>query len=204
MPLPISEKLLQLYLPQYPGLAGREIEIAIAVTIGMALLQWRGIRWGSTVQNLTSALKALGFVALVAAIFVFAAPARSAAPTELPAGLPLLVALVMAAQAVIYTYDGWYGAIYFGEELRDPGRDAPRSTLLGVLSLMAIYVLVNLALLHALPMSALANDKLALGSAAAAIFGQWTITVISVLMIDRKSTRLNSSHIQKSRMPSSA
>ncbi|MGH9492085.1 MAG: APC family permease [Terriglobales bacterium] len=195
-----TEKLLQLYLPQYPGLAGREIEIAIAVTIGMALLQWRGIRWGSTVQNLTSALKALGFVALVAAIFVFAPPARSAAPTELPVGLPLLVALVMAAQAVIYTYDGWYGAIYFGEELRDPGRDAPRSTIWGVLSLMAIYVLVNLALVRALPMTALAGDKLALGSAAATIFGQWTITIISVLMIVSMLSGINAYHLMASRI----
>jgi APA family basic amino acid/polyamine antiporter len=196
-----TDKLLRLHLPQHPGLFGREIQVAIAVTIGMALLQWRGIRWGSAVQNITSALKALGFVALVAAIFAFAAPApASASPPALPTGLPLLIALVMAAQAVIYTYDGWYGAIYFGEELRDPGRDAPRSTLLGVLSLMAIYLLVNLALVRALPMSALANDKLALGSAAATIFGQWTITIISVLMIVSMLSGINAYHLMASRI----
>ena len=30
------------------------------------------------------------------------------------------------------------------------------------------------------------------------------IAAVTLLMVDRKSTRLNSSHIQKSRMPSSA
>ena len=34
--------------------------------------------------------------------------------------------------------------------------------------------------------------------------GQWMVDHRTVPMIDRKSTRLNSSHIQKSRMPSSA
>jgi APA family basic amino acid/polyamine antiporter len=196
-----TDKLLRLHLPGHPALFGREIQVAIAVTIGMALLQWRGIRWGSTVQNITSALKALGFVALVAAIFAFAEHARaSATPPALPAGLPLLVALVMAAQAVIYTYDGWYGAIYFGEELRDPGKDAPRSTIWGVVSLMVIYLLVNLALVHALPMGSIANDKLALGSAAATIFGQWTITIISVLMIVSMLSGINAYHLMASRV----
>ncbi|HSA94190.1 MAG TPA: APC family permease [Terriglobales bacterium] len=195
-----SDVLLRRHLPQYPVLFGREIPIAITVTIGMALLQWRGIRWGSLIQNITSAAKALGFLGLVMAIFALAPQTPEVAPTPLPTGLPLLVALVLAAQAVIYTYDGWYGAIYFGEELRDPARDAPRSTLWGVLSLMAIYVLVNAALVYTLPMSAIAKDKLALGTAAATIFGEWTITVISALMIVSMLSGINAYHLMASRI----
>ncbi len=195
-----TDKLVRLHLPQHPNLFGREIPVAVAVTIGMALLQWHGIRWGSVVQNVTSALKALGFVALVAAIFALVPAAPAAAPVEVPGGLPLLIALVMAAQAVIYTYDGWYGAIYFGEELKNPGKDAPKSTLWGVVSLMVIYVLVNLALVHALPMGKIANDKLALGTAAATIFGQWTITIISLLMIVSMLSGINAYHLMASRI----
>jgi APA family basic amino acid/polyamine antiporter len=195
-----TDKLLRLHAPNHPNLFGREIPVAITVTIGMALLQWHGIRWGSTVQNVTSAMKALGFVALVGAIFALVPRPHEAAPVEVPSGLPLLVALVMAAQAVIYTYDGWYGAIYFGEELRDPGKDAPKSTLWGVVSLMVIYVLVNLALVHALPMGSIANDKLVLGTAAATIFGHWTITIISLLMIVSMLSGINAYHLMASRI----
>ncbi|MGH9603076.1 MAG: APC family permease [Terriglobales bacterium] len=192
--------LLKRHAPGYPELFDREIPIAIGVIIGMALLQWRGIRWGSLIQNITSAAKALGFLALVVAIFVLASPTPESAPVPLPGGASLLLALVIAAQAVIYTYDGWYGAIYFGEELRDPGRDAPRSTIWGVLALMAIYVLVNLALVYALPMSTIARDKLALGAAAATIFGEWTITVISALMIVSMLAGINAYHLMASRI----
>ncbi|MGH9554759.1 MAG: APC family permease, partial [Terriglobales bacterium] len=195
-----TDVLLRRHAPAHPQLAGREIPIAIAVTIGMAMLQWRGIRWGSLIQNITSAAKALGFLALVVAIFVLASPGPESAPASLPGGFSLLAALVIAAQAVIYTYDGWYGAIYFGEELRDPGRDAPRSTIWGVLSLMAIYVLVNLALLYALPITAIAGDKLALGAAAATIFGEWTVSVISVLMIISMLAGINAYPLMASRI----
>ncbi|MGH9509897.1 MAG: APC family permease [Terriglobales bacterium] len=186
--------LLKRHAPGYPQLA--DYQIAIAVTIGMALLQWRGIRWGSLIQNITSAAKALGFLALVVAIFVLASPAPENSPGSLPRGFSLLVALVLAAQAVIYTYDGWYGAIYFGEELRDPGRDAPRSTIWGVYSLMAIYLLVCLALVYALPMSEIAGSKLAVGEA----FGAWTITVISALLIVSMLAGINAYHLMASRI----
>ena len=35
-------------------------------------------------------------------------------------------------------------------------------------------------------------------------YGVDSVTLLALRMVDRKSTRLNSSHIQKSRMPSSA
>src|SRR5256885_3453427 len=49
----------------WPALAGRRAAVAAATALGLALLQARGIRWGSAVQSLTSALKALLFVLIV-------------------------------------------------------------------------------------------------------------------------------------------
>jgi APA family basic amino acid/polyamine antiporter len=60
--------------------------------------------------------------------------------------------------AIIVTYDGWYSAIYFTEEDRDPGRNLPRSAR-GVCDLV-IYLLVNLALLHVLTVSEIAGSTL--------------------------------------------
>src|SRR2546423_3133523 len=100
-----------------PSLAGRELLVASSVAVAFALLQWRGVRWGSRSQELTSLLKTLAFAALIAACFVFggradgqgaAAAAPGATPLAVPAGLPLLTAFVLALQGVIYTYDGWY------------------------------------------------------------------------------------------------
>jgi APA family basic amino acid/polyamine antiporter len=55
----------------FPALDGKAVPIAAAVAIIFALLQWRGIVWGSNIQNITSLLKALAFVALIVAAFVF-------------------------------------------------------------------------------------------------------------------------------------
>src|SRR5215217_960429 len=54
----------------FPALEGKAPAIAAAVTIVFAVLQWRGIVWGSNIQNLTSLLKAVAFLALIVAAFV--------------------------------------------------------------------------------------------------------------------------------------
>ncbi|HEX8293134.1 MAG TPA: APC family permease, partial [Pyrinomonadaceae bacterium] len=111
----------------FPALAGRGREVAAGVTVAFALLQWRGVRWGGRSQELTSLLKTLAFAALIAACFAFggrgatalAPAAGGAAGPAVPSGVGLLTAVVLALQGVIYTYDGWYSTVYFGEEVRD-------------------------------------------------------------------------------------
>ncbi|HEV2765135.1 MAG TPA: APC family permease [Pyrinomonadaceae bacterium] len=186
-----------------PALEGRAVALALSVNLLFAALQWRGVVWGSRVQNLTSALKALAFFALVAACFALAPgdAARGETTTpQTPSGLPLLVALVAALQAVIYTYDGWTGVIYFSEEVREPARDIPRSLVGGVLLVCAIYLSVNLALLYVLPLASLAGEELAVGAAARVVFGQHGDTSIRALTIVSMLGGLNAYHLMATRV----
>jgi APA family basic amino acid/polyamine antiporter len=77
----------------------------------------------------------------------------------------------LALQAIISTYDGWHSPIYFSEEFSDPARDLPRSLIGGVLAVIAIYLLINAALLRVLPLSELAASTLPLAAAAEHLFG---------------------------------
>src|SRR5437867_4948025 len=166
-----------------PALAGRDKQVALAVILLFAALQWRGIRWGSFTQNLTSLLKTIIFVVIAIAAFVIAAKPNAGTSPPIPHGFALFGALIIALQGVLYTYDGWYGVIYFGEEVRNPKRDVFRSMFGGVLLIIAIYVVVNLAYVHVLPMSQLAGEPLAAGAVARVIFGAYGDTTIRVLAI---------------------
>jgi APA family basic amino acid/polyamine antiporter len=188
----------------FPRLAGQTVAIATAVAGLFAVLQWRGIAWGSQIQNLTSLLKALAFVALVIACFLLGGNnsiATSPAPPNFsPDGVSLLFAFILALQAVIYTYDGWNGVIYFSEEVRDPGRDIPRALFGGVLLVIGIYVLLNLALLYVLPLQNLAGEKLAVGVAAKAVFGARGDAIIRGLTILSMLSGINAYHLMASRV----
>lgn len=187
----------------FPALAGRSVAIAALVAIVFAVLQWRGILWGSRVQNLTSFLKALAFIALVAACFLFGGGGAVAAstPAEPTAtGMALITALVLSLQSVIYTYDGWSGVVYFSEEVHEPGRDIPRSLFGGVVLIIGIYLLVNLAILYVLPIRQVAGQEFAAGTVAQAIFGAYGDPIFRTLTILSMLSCINAYHLMASRV----
>lgn len=171
----------------FPSLEGLDVPVALFAVTAFAVLQWVGVRWGGRTQEITSLLKALAFLTLVTACFVLghrqpiAETGTQSASTNLLVSFALFSGMIKALQGVIYTYDGWYNVIYFGEEVRDPGRNIPRSMIGSMFLVTGIYLLVNLALVYVLPLSEIAGQKLAVGVAASAIFGYYGGTIIAAL-----------------------
>jgi len=164
-----------------PSLEGRETLIGIAIILVFGALQWSGIRASSRVQEATSLIKAVAFLALVAACFWFKGKSTDLVPpvrTE-----PLFVAMILAVQSIILTYDGWYEALYFTEEIRDPVRQLPRSMIGGVALVIVIYVLVNAALVYVLPLGVLAGSKLPAADAGLLLFGKSGATLVTALSL---------------------
>ncbi len=170
--------------PVLPAMAGRRVVTGVTLVLLFGLLLWRGIRIGELSQQILSALKALAFGLLIGVCLVLPVPAREAVgPEVLPAGMAMATAIVLSLQAVIYTYDGWTGPVYFGEEVRNPGRGIPRAMILGVLLVILIYVLVNLALVRVLGIGRMAGDPFVAASAGKALFGERGDLVIRLLVL---------------------
>jgi APA family basic amino acid/polyamine antiporter len=184
------------------GCEGRAPRLAVVVAVVFAAAQWRGIREGSFVQNLTSAAKAIAFAALIVAALAFSAgaPPQAARDVLLPGGFARAIAFVLAVQAVIYTYDGWSGVVYFSEEVRDPGRNIPRSLIGGVLIIIVIYVLLNLSFLHVLPIQRIAGDEFVAGAVANALFGERGGVLLRIMTIVSMLSAVNAYHLMASRV----
>src|SRR6266702_4529497 len=78
-----------------PALANRSEAIALTVTLFFSLLQWRGIRWGSFTQNVTSLLKVLAFAAFVVFAFLYRPAASTPTSTPMAHGFALFAAIVL-------------------------------------------------------------------------------------------------------------
>jgi APA family basic amino acid/polyamine antiporter len=155
----------------FPALRGRVILLGMAMLIILALLNWMGLRAGSRTQELTCLAKVLALAVFVAACFAISPAAASAPPLFASPRAGIMLAILIALQPIIVTYDGWYSAIYFMEEDEDPVRNLPRSSIGAVVACIAIYLLLNLALLHVLPIDRLAASQMPAADAAAIIFG---------------------------------
>ncbi len=185
-----------------PALAPMSKWVATVTVVVFTLILWRGQRTSGRSQAITSLLKGVALVALVAACFLLRRGAPNApAPSPAPVGGALFAAIVLSMQSIIYTYDGWNGVVYFSEEVHDPGRDIPHSMLGGVVSVIAVYVVLNLAFAYVLGLSGMANQSLVASSAARALFGPSGYTVVNCLTVLLLVSSVNALLLMSSRVP---
>ncbi len=188
-----------------PALRPYERLVSVACLTVLALVNWVGLRWGSRAQELTSLTKALALMVFVGACF-FVAPSSVAAPASAQQSLlhlppaAILIAMVAALLPVIVSYDGWYGAIYFAEEDKEPAKSLPRSSLLGVLACGAIFLVVNAALLHVLSADRLAASHVPVADAAQQLFGRNGRTAILLLAMLTVISGINACVMMSSRI----
>jgi basic amino acid/polyamine antiporter, APA family len=183
---------------------------AVSVIVLFALLQWKSISMGSKVQNFTTVLKGLAFFIMVVMCFSLgghlrhaaesAIAARHTAPAVIPVSAALITALLFGVQATIYTYDGWDGVIYFGDEIMNPGRLVPRAIFASLFSIVMIYLLINAAVLYVLPMSEIAGNNFSLGLAAERVFGSHGDFIFRSIMVVALFSSLNALHLMGARV----
>ena len=116
---------------------------AVLVLSGINIL---GVREGKWTQNLLTAVKVLGLLAIVVAGLCFAAPAASLA-VQAPA---TTTSFYLAMILVLFAYGGWSEMAFVAAEVSNPRKNILRALLLGTAAVTLIYVLLTLAFLHAL------------------------------------------------------
>jgi basic amino acid/polyamine antiporter, APA family len=204
----IGEYMAHLF-PVFDGALKIKIT-AVSVIVLFALLQWKSISMGSKVQNFTTVLKGLAFFVIVIACFTWGGHVRHAAAAVplastsaaiiIPTGAALVTALLLGMQATIFTYDGWDGVIYFGDEIKNPGHLVPRAIFASLFSIVLIYLLVNAAVLYVLPMNEIAGNNFSLGLAAQRVFGQHGDFIFRSIMVLALLSSINALHLMGARV----
>jgi basic amino acid/polyamine antiporter, APA family len=156
--------------------------MAVVVLILLMLFHWTGVKSAGKSQEVMSFLKALGLFILVIACFVAGGGSEANAQTSEFVPKDLTAGFLAALLSVFYAYDGWHTAAYFSEESTDPVKNLPKSMISGVLLIIVIYLLVNLAILYVLPMNELVQSKLAASTAIEKLFGKSSSNFITVFL----------------------
>ena len=162
----------------FPELVAHQA-IALLVVGLLTIIQYFGIRAAASAQNITSAVKVIIFAVLILGCFWVGGRNPAAASFEAEPEGSMVLAFLVALQAVIYTYEGWAAAAYFSEEVENP-RVIPRAAIGGVAIVAAMYLLINLAFLRVVPLGTIAGEKLAAAAVAQQMFGMHATTIVRV------------------------
>ena len=148
---------------------------------------------------------------MVLGIFFFARPAdwsHLATPTGTSAWSGW-AAFGTAMLAALWAYDGWNNMPMAAGEVQDPGRNIPRALIGGMIVVMAIYCLANLAYFYALPFEDVVTSNstqyraaLPVAAKAAQTFlGEYGGKLIAIAFVVSAFGALNGSILSNARVP---
>jgi len=155
--------------------------VAVASIWFLGGINYLGVRAGSGTNAVLTTAKVTG-LALLPLFALFASQANPEWTPVVPAEVVSpLAAFGVAVVAVMWAVEGFYFLTFSAGEVKDPQRVVPRAQALGLLTIMAVYVSVNLAYVYALPMEELRGTGTRVAEVAAtAMVGQGGATVIAL------------------------
>ena len=162
--------------------------VALAAIAALTTINVMGVKRAAHFQNVATWLK---YVAMAAFIVLGFAIGKGSFSHFHSAGVresfshgtyPFLSAAGVAFIAVFWCYDGWVYVSWAAGEIRDPGRNIPRSLILGLGAVLGIYVLINAAYLYALPTSEIARQETVGQAAAQTLFSASAATWMSAMI----------------------
>lgn len=146
---------------------------AAALVLVLSVLHATDVRLGSATQNVFTVIKVLLIVVFAAGAFLFGTQAMGSAvsgdvvrPT-VHAG-PFAVALIF----VSFAYSGWNAAVYIAGEVEHPPKTLPRALATGTAVVVALYLLLNVVFLYAVPVEQMAGVVEVGHLAATRLFGE--------------------------------
>ncbi|AIZ63768.1 amino acid transporter [Hymenobacter sp. DG25B] len=145
--------------------------LAIVLIVAITALNAQGVRTGKLIQNVLGSTKLIALALLiiggitlglnaeaVQANFAdmwtavrYPAPGVAAAPLPLDM-TGLVIAIGMAMTGSLFSSDSWNNIGFAGEEIVNPERTLVRSMAIGTAIVTALYILVNVVYLLALPL----------------------------------------------------
>ncbi|RLA30474.1 MAG: hypothetical protein DRR11_13220 [Gammaproteobacteria bacterium] len=147
----------------FPASAAWSTTLAIIVTTVFAVIQLRGIGLGALIQEVATSLIGLVIFGLALLLF-FVGAQENGAVSLMPADNSLRDWSLLLA-TIIFTYDGWLYASYFSGEIRGGAGTVARSCIKGMVIVIALYMLLNLALVKSVGLASIAGSDLALARA---------------------------------------
>jgi len=168
---------------------GRDLGVkglAAGVVVLLTVVNYLGVRFGGVVQDVfsiakMSAMLGLAVVAVLTPGVGQAANLITSSASIHPTGLAWWIAVAGALQGAFWAYDGWHKITYIGSELKHPRRDLPRSLILGILVVTALYLLLSAVYSYVLPIDEMARSKLVAADVAERCFvggGRWIAAAV--------------------------
>ena len=158
-------------LSEILGHPGWAVGIAIVDIIVVIIINEIGSKAAGLVQTLATIGKVIPLIFIAIFAFIKGSGTNPILTPMVGPGLSTGTVLGSVLIAILFAYEGWINVTPIVGEMKNPGKDLPKAFAGGILIIMAIYLLVNVAYLWVLPADQLKDCSSPAVAVAEVIFG---------------------------------
>jgi len=149
--------------------------LTVIILCIFTFISYRSTKTSGLLQSFFSAAKVAAIVLLVGGLFFSGNGHFSnffeSSETIRPVGFALVAALVAACNGALQAYDGCNNMLNITGEIKNPGKNIPKSLFVGLSVCIIIYLFINAAMIFILPVDKMATSTLVASDAATVAFG---------------------------------
>ncbi len=179
--------------------------MAILVIMFLTIVNYIGVVFGGAVQTFVTYIKIISILGISILLLLmgngnfgnvysgFHIPEQSTTT--------LIAMIGLAFSGAFWAYDAWNNITFVSGEVKNAKRNVPLALLYGVLIVITVYVLINIAYLYVLPINEMAKSPLVAATAAERVFGSYGGSLISIAVVISTFGALNGSILATARVP---
>lgn len=172
--------------------------LAIGILVFVVTMNIIATKFGGIIQLVSTIGKLIPIIVIIAfGLIKGTAHDFSFIPVSTDASLGFGAALL----GTLWAYDGWSGVTTIAGELKDPSRELPKAIILGVTSVIGVYILFNAALLNVLPIGAIIGSSRPASDAATVLLGKNGATFVTAGILVSVFGALNGYILTGARVP---
>lgn len=164
--------------------------LIVIVLTGINIL---GVKMGTGTQKVLTTLEVLGILLVIVAGFFFVPSSPEVAAPIVTEGSDGLGSLGLAMVFVLLTFGGWNEAAYISAEVKSGRGMMVRALIISIVTITAVYFLVNMAYLRGLGLEGMAQSNAVAGDLMKIAFGDAGLIVMAVIVAIAALTSANAS-----------
>jgi len=195
-----AEYMVPLLFPELTPETGIKI-ITISSLVILYGINMLGIKISSRLLNVLMVLKICLLMLLISAQFFVESNIEPVTETnESLSFLDGMHAFLLCFVPVFFTYGGYQQTMNFGNDVKDPRRNMPRSITIGIVIVMVLYLAVNYSYFRVLGFEGLKSSTTLAADITGLMFGNMAHKLVSVMMFLSVMAYVNVSLISNPRI----
>ncbi len=171
--------------------------LAIGILLFVTIMNIMATKFGGVIQTLSTVGKLVPIFAIMIFGLINGEVHDFRSTTVIAEGAGFGAALL----GTLWAYDGWISVTNIAGELKNPAKEMPRAIIIGVIAVIIVYALINIAMLNVLPVEDIVISETPASDVATRLFGNRGASFITAGIIVSVFGALNGYLLTGARVP---